>query len=104
MSGLYTGSGGTLSLPDGESQTFEFAYAPQDHAIDVKSVTIEFDNGTGENGANQEGTIDVGITGIGVGPLFQDNLADESQNRFRRFVRGLVADHQCRGRDRSVRH
>ncbi len=72
-SGSFAGPGGGISLPDGGSQAFDFAFNPSGHASDSASVSIDFSNGSAD-GTNGAETVDAQLFGTGVGPIFDSSL------------------------------
>ena len=72
----FTG-GGSVSLKDGASKTFDFTYTPTSHTTDSTSITIALTNGSSD-GKNLAQTVTAPISGQGVGPIYSSSHAPNS--------------------------
>jgi len=72
-SGNFAGPGGGVSLGDGANQTFAYTYTPTGHSTDSVSVACAFSNGSSD-GTNSSQTMNVTLSGTGVGPVFQSSV------------------------------
>ena len=68
--GVFSGTGGTLSLADGASQNYSFTYTPTASGTSSQVVTFNFDNGS-PDGMNTAHPQTVTLTGTGVAPIQQ---------------------------------
>lgn len=68
-SAAFSGPGGAFNLPDGNSASFQFVYAPQNRGFDNAAVVIATANGSA-NGWNQAELVGVNLLGQSVGPNF----------------------------------
>lgn len=76
-SGVFSGTGGSVSLADGGSTAFSFLYAPTTHVAHQSTVAMNFSNGSAD-GANKAGIVNAILTGQGVGPDYFSSLAPDS--------------------------
>jgi hypothetical protein len=75
--GVFAGAGGSLSLADGKSQSFNYTYTPTSHTSDSTTVSAAFTNGK-DDGSNLAQNVNAILNGQGVGPIFQSDLAPGS--------------------------
>ena len=69
-SGNFSGPGGSVSLGDASSQGFAYTYTPTGHTSDTATVACSFSNGSSD-GTNSPQTLNVVLSGTGVGPVCQ---------------------------------
>jgi hypothetical protein len=83
-------AGGSISLPDGASQTLSYTYTPADRVADSRTLTLNYYNGS-NNGQNQANTQFATFTGNGVGPEFTSSIPVGSTIDFGEVLTGSVA-------------
>ncbi len=62
IAALFSGSGGTVDLADGATQSFAYAYTPTGHLQNSASVTLNFANGNSNN-TNTAQVVTASLTG-----------------------------------------
>ncbi len=72
-SGVFTGTGAAVNLPDGANLIADYTYAPTERGVDSAGVLASFTNGH-SSGTNQPQDINVQLDGQGVGPLFDSSV------------------------------
>lgn len=86
----FVGGNDSFSLPDGASQTYQFAYTPTTHTVDSTTVIADFDNGSAD-GTNSPQQVPVTLSGQGVGPIYDSTPAPGSTIDFGEVPIGLSA-------------
>ena len=66
-------SGSPFSLPDGQTSTVNYTFAPITRSIDTTGVTAQFTNGN-TNGLNTAQNVGAVLSGQGVGPTYNSSL------------------------------
>jgi hypothetical protein len=88
--GLFSGSGGSVDLADGASQSFAYTYSPTGHVQNTASVTLNFANGNSNN-TNTSQVVTANLTGQGVGPIYNSVVAPNGTIDFGKVASGHTA-------------
>ena len=65
----FNGAGGSFSLSDGATATFDYAYTPKNHTTNTTKVTVDTANGSAD-GKDQPTSTTLKLSGTGVGPVY----------------------------------
>lgn len=88
-SGVFQGKGGSVNLKDGAQTGFSYVFTPTSHGVASRSVDATFKDGSAD-GKNQASKISVMLTGQGVGPVYDSNVAPGGTMDFGNIAQGAT--------------
>ena len=89
-SGAFTGSGGSFNLQDGGSQAFVYSFAPTSRGSSTVNVNVTTSNGSSDGRNNAQGPTPIGLTGTGVGPVYDSSVAPGGTLSFSDVIQGAT--------------